>query len=260
MPQANGAVLDATILDATVLDATSLHYRLLNQRVREIATEHSHIQVHNVVGQRYIGTNLGSCNTTLELHGTPGNDLGAFLNGADVLVHGNAQDGAGNTMSAGRIVVHGNAGDVAALSMRGGSIYIQGNVGYRCALHMKECGTHKPSIVVGGTSQDFFSEYMAGGIAVLLGLNLPDPGVHKARYMGSGMHGGTIFVRGKVDAWRLGKEVATSVLTTADLAELMPLLSEWAGLFGADMAEIMARPFVKLHPKNSRPYGNLYAY
>ena len=73
----------------------------------------------NVVGQRYIATDLDRP-VELEIHGTPGNDLAAFMNGQTVVVHGNAQDGVGNTMNAGEVVVHGHAGDILGMSMRGG--------------------------------------------------------------------------------------------------------------------------------------------
>ena len=48
----------------------------------------------------------------IEIYGTPGNDLGAFMSGPTVIVHGNAQDGCGNTMNEGQIIIHGHAGDV----------------------------------------------------------------------------------------------------------------------------------------------------
>ncbi len=243
-----------------VLDAASLPYRQLNQQVRSLAEQYAHIKLRNLCGQRYIGTSLGATHTRLELHGTPGNDLGAFLNGADLMVYGNAQDGVGNTMSAGRIVVHGNAGDVAAMSMRGGRIFVRGDVGYRCALHMKECSDSRPAIVIGGSCQDFFGEYMAGGVAVLLGLQLPAPGFHTGRFLGTGMHGGSMFIRGQIEPAQLGKEAGVAALDDADWNELTPLLAEFAGLFAVDMAEITARPFIKVYPKNSRPYGKLYAY
>ena len=46
----------------------------------------------------------------LALQGTPGNDVGAFMDGAEITVRGNVQDGVGNTMNAGRIVVPAASG------------------------------------------------------------------------------------------------------------------------------------------------------
>jgi glutamate synthase domain-containing protein 3 len=39
---------------------------------------------------------------------------------------------------------------------------------------MKEYKEKKPVLVIGGTAQDFAAEYMAGGIMMILGLNLKD--------------------------------------------------------------------------------------
>ena len=133
--------------------------------------------IRNVCGQRYIGTSLYSpehLKMEIEIFGTPGNDLAAFLFGHKITVHGNAQDGVGNTMDDGEIVVEGRAGDVLGFSMRGGEIYVRDNCGYRTALHMKEYEDKRPVLVIGGTSQDFLGEYMAGGIVILLDLLRPD--------------------------------------------------------------------------------------
>ncbi len=38
------------------------------------------MRFHNVCGQRYIGTDLDN-HVSIDIYGTPGNDLGAFMNG-----------------------------------------------------------------------------------------------------------------------------------------------------------------------------------
>ena len=72
------------------------------------------MEIHGVCGQRYIGTDLDST-MQIDIYGTPGNDLGAFMNGPKITVHGNVQDACGNTMNEGLIVVHGCAGDLTAI-------------------------------------------------------------------------------------------------------------------------------------------------
>ena len=57
--------------------------------------------------------------------------------------------------------------------------YLRDDVGYRAGIHMKEYGDKKPVLVIGGTAQDFFGEYMAGGIVILLGLNLKKANIIK---------------------------------------------------------------------------------
>ncbi len=55
------------------IDAERLNYFQLNQLIREKVLEgHKKIEVHNVFGQRYIGTDLNK-NVNIEIYGTPGN-------------------------------------------------------------------------------------------------------------------------------------------------------------------------------------------
>ena len=252
--------MEAKNLHSTVkIDASGVYYRDLNSRLREMVSNGVHkVELHNVYGQRYIGADLKK---QMEIHifGTPGNDLGSFMDGPKLVVHGNAQDGCGNTMNSGEIVVHGRAGDIVGLSARGGKIFVRDNVGYRAGIHMKEYEDKKPFIVIGGTAQDFLGEYMAGGILVLLGLNL-SKNRHQANYIGTGMHGGVIYLRGTVEDYQLGKEVGVTEPEGEDLQILQKLVGEFAGYFDYDAKKILQHGFIKLFPRWLRPYGRLYAY
>lgn len=242
------------------LDATGVYYKDLNTQLREIVTNGTRrIELHNVYGQRYIGTDLDKP-VEIEIFGTPGNDLGAFMNGPKIIVHGNAQDGCGNTMNEGEIIVHGHAGDTVGLSARGGKILIREDVGYRAGIHMKEYREKKPVVVIGGTAQDFFGEYMAGGVVILLGLNLDKGENHKARFIGTGMHGGVIYIRGNVEDFQLGKEVGVADLEEPDYNVLRQHIGEYTKYFGGETEKILDRRFIKLFPRWLRPYGRLYAY
>src|SRR5512136_1375608 len=181
------------------IDATNVPYRELNARLRNaVVSGTQKIVIRNVDGQRYIGTNLGKP-VEVEVYGTPGNDLGAFMDGPRIIVHGNAQDGCGNTMNNGEIIVHGRAGDILGMSARGGNIFVRDDVGCRAGIHMKESKGKKPVVVIGGTAQDFLAEYMAGGTLILLGLTLEAGQPHAANSIGTGMHGGVIYVKGSVE-------------------------------------------------------------
>jgi glutamate synthase domain-containing protein 3 len=242
------------------INAGGVYYRELNARLREAASNGARkIELHDIHGQRYIGTDLDKP-VELEIFGTPGNDLGAFMNGPKIIVHGNAQDGCGNTMDNGEIIVHGHAGDTVGLSARGGKIFIREDVGYRAAIHMKEYQDKKPALVIGGTAQDFLGEYMAGGILIILGLNLGQGEHHKARYIGTGMHGGVIYLRGNVKKHQLGKEVGIAALEEADYQVLRQFAGEFAAHFGYNAEDILKHTFIKLFPRWLRPYGRLYAY
>ena len=242
------------------IDASGLFYRQLNAHLKElVANNVSKVELRNVYGQRYIGTDLNKP-VDIEIFGVPGNDLGAFMNGPKITVYGNAQDGCGNTMNDGKIIVHGHAGDIIGLSARGGKIFVRDGVGYRAGIHMKEYRDKKPVLVIGGSAQDFLGEYMAGGILILLGLNLAKGEHLKANFIGTGMHGGVIYLKGSVKDYQLGREVGVTELEEKDHQILREFVGEFASHFDYDAEEILKYKFTKLFPRWLRPYGRLYAY
>jgi glutamate synthase domain-containing protein 3 len=218
------------------------------------------VRLDNVNGQRYIGTGIKGGDLRIEVHGTAGQDLAMLMDGPTLEVFGNAQDGVGNTMNAGKVIVHGDAGDVLGYGMRGGRVFIEGDVGYRVGIHMKAYETHVPVMVCGGKARDFFGEYMAGGLLVLLGMNSRIEGPLVGGYVGTGMHGGAIYLRGEVEAWQVGKECGIFTADEADLKTLRPIIEEYAADLNLDAQEILSEPFTKLVPISHRPYGKMYTY
>ena len=245
---------------AVKIDASGVFYKQLNAQLREVVAEGvQKIELHNVHGQRYIGTDLNKP-VEVEIFGTPGNDLGALMDGPRIIVRGNAQDGCGNTMNNGEIIVHGHAGDIIGLSARGGKIFVRDDVGYRAGIHMKEYKDKKPVLVIGGTAQDFLGEYMAGGILILLGLTLKEGEAYKANFIATGMHGGVIYLRGSIKDYQLGKEVGIAELDETDYSTLKKYVNEFASYFNGDAEKILNHKFTKLYPRWLRLYGRLYAY
>jgi len=239
------------------IDAQGLHYRSLNKRLRELIEEgEKRILVRNVCGQRYIGGGIGE-EVEIIIEGVPGNDLASFMDGPRIIVRGNAQDGVGNTLNRGEVIIHGDAGDIVGYSMRGGRIFIQGNVGYRVGIHMKAYKEFFPVVIVGGGAKDFLGEYMAGGLLVVLGLN---GGEITGDFVGTGMHGGTMFLRGEVEPARLGKEVKIGEVTPKDMSLLKGHIGDFCACFDLDVEEIFQKPFSKIYPYSHRPYGTIYAY
>jgi glutamate synthase domain-containing protein 3 len=240
------------------IDAEGMCYKDLNQLLRVIVSKGAErIEIRNVCGQRYIGTDLET-NSQIDIYGTPGNDLGAFMNGTRLMVYGNAQDGCGNTMNDGKIVVHGCAGDITGYSMRGGSIFVRDDVGYRVGIHMKEYKRKIPKIVVGGVAQDFLAEYMAGGIILVLGLNLTKGECCRARFVGTGMHGGVIYERGDILEVSEGTKIMKVGKRDARIIE--DLAEEYCSHFGFEREEVMNSQFYKIVPISKRPYENLYSH
>ena len=78
----------------TYIDASGMDYRQLNAAIRDCSGDAS---VTDCYGQRFIGAGLEE--GKLSITGTPGNALGAYLNGACIEVRGNAQDAVGDTMA-----------------------------------------------------------------------------------------------------------------------------------------------------------------
>lgn len=242
------------------IDARQLHYRELNNMVKGAAAEGTEeIELENVYGQRYIGSGIRK-SVRIDVHGIPGNDLGAFMDGPCITVDRNAQDGVGNTMNNGTIVVHGRAGDIVAMGMRGGKIFIKEGVGYRAAIHMKEYRKHFPVLVVGGETQDFLGEYMAGGLVVVLGLQENGEARKRMRHIGTGMHGGLIMIRGGIEQHQLGKEAIMKPAADDDIKMVRPYIEEFADHFGGEPEDIMAGGFTRLSARSHRPFGGLYAY
>jgi glutamate synthase domain-containing protein 3 len=241
------------------LDAQGIYYKQFNETIREKVSEgYTDFKLVNVNGQRYLVTALDG-DFSFEINGVPGQDMGAFMRGPKIHVHANAQDGIGNTMDDGKIVVHGLAGDVAGYAMRGGNIYIREDVGYRVGIHMKAYMDHQPIIVVGGKAGDFLGEYMAGGIILLLGMFSDKPDAPIAgRSLGTGMHGGVIYVRGSVPEDQLGPGLTANPVDSDDLKVIEGLINEYAKELKLDSKAILSENFVKIRPFSHRPYGNLY--
>lgn len=260
--------MDQFTVKMVEIDARGVYYRDLNARLREAITSGAeHIVLTNVTGQRYIGTNLHSTtdadrlqHITIEIHGTPGNDLGTFLNGPTIVVHGSVMDGSGNTMNDGRIVIHGRAGDITGFSARGGEILVRDDAGYRVGIHMKEYQQKRPVLVIGGTVQDFLGEYMAGGVLIVMGLSLSPDEYHTCANIGAGMHGGSIFIRGGLDEYHLGTGVGITQLATEDNKILDHYIRRYGEEFGIDVSGVRPMDFLKLSPTSKRPYKQVYAY
>jgi glutamate synthase domain-containing protein 3 len=239
------------------IDAESMYYKDLNSLLRDVCSKGAEkIEIRNVCGQRYIGTDLDA-EVNIDIYGTPGNDMGAFMSGPRIVVHGNAQDGCGNTMNDGQIVVHGQAGDLTGHSMRGGKIFVRDDVGYRVGIHMKEYKRKVPNIVIGGVAGDFLAEYMAGGVIIVLGLNLQEGECCKARFVGTGMHGGVIYERG--DILEAVKGTKVMKVGKRDMRVIESLVKEYCDHFGVDFKEVMDVKFRKIVPLSKRPYGALYS-
>ncbi len=189
------------------VDARHIGYKDLDREIARVASIKSVIRVANVMGHRYIGISLprrGIRGVRVELYGVAGNCL-ANLNEANYFyVYGNAGDDCGDTMHGGKVVITGDARDVLGQALQGGRIFVGGNAGNRVGIQMREYRDRRPYLVIGGRVDDYLGEYMAGGVIVVLNKkSVPEPA---GSYIGSGMVGGRIYIRGRVEPSRIGSQ------------------------------------------------------
>lgn len=235
-----------------LIDVKHMDYKALNQTLR--ATD-APVRLTGCCGQRFIAAGMKDRAITIE--GTPGNALGAYLDGATIEVWGNAQDAVGDTMNDGRIVIHGNIGDAAGYAMRGGKIYIQGDAGYRAGIHMKEYKDKIPVMIIGGKAGSFLGEYQAGGIIVVLGLTDSTRNL-VGNFPCTGMHGGKLFLKGDAHGIVFPKNVCAASATPDDMESLRPELMEYCRIFGYDAEEICNAAYTIVTPDSKNPYKQMY--
>ncbi len=235
-----------------LLNAKALNHKSLNEKLKAADED---VLLENVLGQRFIAAGLAD--RSIEIHGTPGNALGAYLNGAVINVCGNAQDAVGDTMNSGQINVFGNIGDAPGYAMRGGKIFVRGNAGYRAGIHMKAYKEHIPVLMIGGRAGSFLGEYQAGGVIIVLGLN-DDSRDIVANYPCTGMHGGRMYLRSKCEGIHFPHQVTASAATEDDLADIRDYVSEFCEIFGYDAAEVLNEDFTVITPDSKNPYQQMY--
>lgn len=240
-----------------ILTAGKRAFRELNTEIRAALEKEDTVRVEDVNGQRYMGAGLDA-GKRLEIHGTPGNDTAAYLNGGTVEVFGNGQEAIGNTMGGGSVTVHGHVGDTLGYAMRDGEIFVEKRAGSRAGIHMKEFEHMQPVVVIGGIVGAFLGEYMAGGTLIVLGLKNPYDQPLVGAHCATGMHGGRIFLRGEFPRENISAHISVCELDDTDRADLERHVHTYCERFHADFDKIMAASFYKLLPTTSRPYANLY--
>ncbi|MGN0518010.1 MAG: glutamate synthase [Acutalibacteraceae bacterium] len=235
-----------------IIDAMQLDYKTLNEEIRSGGND---VTVSKCCGQRFIAA--GMSDKVITIDGIPGNALGAYLNGAEIIVNGNAQDAVGDTMNDGKIIINGHIGDAAGYAMRGGKIFIKGNAGYRAGIHMKEYQSKCPVIVIGGKCGSFLGEYQAGGVIIALGLDIGDDHI-VSNFPCTGMHGGKMFLRSDCSGIRFPKNVTVSEATAEDMQEIDEYITEFCEQFGYDKEMILNSRFTKIVPDSKNPYKQMY--
>lgn len=241
--QADGLRLSSRDLEEKIQQAVADgHRRLLVEargqhgiggRLWKAGSDRVLVKITGNAGQRT--GSLGFPNTFIDILGPASDDLGWLNAGAEIVVRGHAGNGLANAMAQGKIFVAGNAG-ARAMTMT-----------------KRNPRFPHPEVWVLGSVGDYFGEFMAGGIAVVCGVNSQDPENVLGYRPLVGMVGGQVFFRGPHkgfsaadarqipltdDAWAWLSENLKGFLTRIDRPELMDALlnrPDW-GLIAARSA------------------------
>ncbi|MFZ5563288.1 MAG: FAD-dependent oxidoreductase, partial [Thermodesulfobacteriota bacterium] len=145
-------------------------------RLWKAGTDTVHVRIINQPGQR-VGS-MGSANTRIEVMGPASDDVGWLNGGAEIVIRGHAGNGLANAMAQGKI-------------------YVAGNIGARGMTMTKHNPRFAPPEVwVLGSAGDYFGEFMAGGIAVICGIDAQTPDNVLGYRPLVGMVGGQVMFRG----------------------------------------------------------------
>ena len=100
---------------------------------------------------------------------------------------------------------------------------------------------------------------MAGGRIIVLGVGLEKAGSNLiGDQLAPGMHGGQIFIRGKLSSDDLGPEIKLAELNQGDLEFLEREIENFKDYFNYKSLKLDLDSFSKIIPNSNRPYGNMY--
>ena len=99
---------------------------------------------------------------------------------------------------------------------------------------------------------------MAGGLLIVLGLT-GTPAIAE-RGIGSGIHGGEIFVRGIVDNNNLGVGAQQMPATEEQKTMIQPIIEDFARTFGIDPKPLLTSDYSRIAPASARPFANKYTW
>jgi len=187
------------------------------------------------VTRRFGGAGLPEATIEVNLHGSAGQSLGAFLpHGINIRLYGDANDYVGKGLSGGRIIIRPDeksvfdaatsviAGNVIGYGATSGEIFLRGLVGERFCV--RNSGA---KAVVEGVG-DHACEYMTGGTVVILG--------ETGRNLAAGMSGGRAFVL-DLDLAKLNGEMVDVIpIDQSQADQLHSLVSRHAAETGSHVA------------------------
>ncbi|BBD07767.1 FAD-dependent oxidoreductase [Desulfovibrio ferrophilus] len=175
--------------------------RILEERIQQAVKDGATTIEVQACGQHGIGGRLWinkDVPVSVKVTGSPGQRLGSMgFPGTSIEVDGPGSDDIGWLNTGAEIVVRGNASNGICNAMAQGKVYIGGHIGSRGMTMTKQNPRlTPPELWVQDDVGDYFAEFMAGGIAVVCGLNPVKPDNVLGYRPCVGMVGGKIFFRG----------------------------------------------------------------
>ncbi|MFP4070893.1 MAG: FAD-dependent oxidoreductase [Desulfovibrionales bacterium] len=175
--------------------------RILEERIQDAVKHGARTLEIEAFGQHGLGGRLWVSREEpvfLRILGAPGQRVGSLgVHGTTIEIEGPASDDTGWLNAGAEIIVHGNAGNGICNAMAQGKVLVDGKIGAR-GMTMTKYNPRfsQPELWVLDSVGDYFAEFMAGGIAVICGVNPQDPDNVLGYRPCVGMVGGTIFFRG----------------------------------------------------------------
>lgn len=180
---------------------TRLESRIIEERIQKAVAEGGRRLRITAKGQHGLGGRLWISQEEpvhIDIDGSAGQRLGSMgAEGTTITVHGPASDDVGWLNAGAQITVLGHAGNGICNAMAQGRVAVAGSIGARGMTMTKHNPRFAPPElwVLGGVG-DYFAEFMAGGIAVVCGVEPFEPENILGYRPCVGMVGGKIFFRG----------------------------------------------------------------
>jgi NADPH-dependent glutamate synthase beta subunit-like oxidoreductase/glutamate synthase domain-containing protein 3/ferredoxin len=217
----NGVRIESRVLEERIQAAVKNGHRYIEVdaygqhgiggRLWKAGKEPLHVRVTGHSGQR-LGS-MGFPTTRIENIGPASDDVGWLNGGADIIVHGHAGNGVANAMAQGRV-------------------YVAGSIGARGMTMTKHNPRFSPpELWVLGSAGDYFGEFMAGGIAVICGIDVQTPENILGYRPLVGMVGGKVFFHGPHGGYSKSDARLTPI-SDADWEWLAENLKKFLGAIG----------------------------
>jgi len=193
--------------------------RILEERVQQAVADGARDITIKSDGQHGMGGRIWPKDSTVKItiDGPAGQRVGSMgMEGTEIVIKGGASDDVGWINCGAKITVLGDVTNGAFNAAAQGRLYVQGSGGARCdTMTKRNPRFDPPQSWYFRNVGDSFAEFKAGGIAVICGVEPRDPENVLGYRPCVGMVGGTVYFRGKIQAYS-DRDVKLQELTPQD--------------------------------------------